>query len=518
MPGYVQVVGAATATATSVTATVNGQQEAVDYRRGEYFQEERAVANSTPQWLAITASATLGTTVSTPSTANNVFLAATPENLTYDEDGNLKIDARWTYTWDAENRLKEVVANSNVPDGAKRKVQFTYDHMGRRASKTVYSYSGGSYINPVTTRYVYDGWRVVAELDASNNVLRSYGWGLDLSGSMEGAGGIGGLWAVKVHGGSPSDNFVAYDGNGNVTALVDGSTQVASARYEYGPFGELVRSSGTLAKVNSFRFSTKWQDDETELIYYGYRYYSPILGRWLNRDQTAEDGGKNVYAFVENGTLGFIDRLGAAKVKYDGGHHVVTAEIIRLLDEGPAAGLFNANQIPKNSSHKWNGPNGPHGQYNTAVMSMFKDFLQRHGMKIDSPADMARFSRSSEMAQLFLNEVLINPKTGGYLNSIRSGSGVINSGRRAAKMALMIGAAAAYSAGQVTGVAGQVMSLIQSPELANQLVGNMQSYARAVESGDDAMVTLEAVETTLTLQQIEGDYFTTMWALDMLLQ
>jgi RHS repeat-associated protein len=57
-----------------------------------------------------------------------------------------------------------------------------------------------------------------------------------------------------------------------------------------GPFGEVLRATGPMAKANPFRFSTKFQDDETDLLYYGYRYYSTSTGRWLNRDPLEEIG------------------------------------------------------------------------------------------------------------------------------------------------------------------------------------------------------------------------------------
>ena len=66
-----------------------------------------------------------------------------------------------------------------------------------------------------------------------------------------------------------------------------------SAQYEYGPFGEVIRSTGTSATSNPFRFSTKYQDDESELLYYGYRFYNAATGRWLSRDPIQERGGRN---------------------------------------------------------------------------------------------------------------------------------------------------------------------------------------------------------------------------------
>ena len=59
-----------------------------------------------------------------------------------------------------------------------------------------------------------------------------------------------------------------------------------------------------------FRFSTKYFDTETSLYYYGYRFYSPMQGRWLSRDPIEEDGGLNLYGFVGNAPLSFVDAFG----------------------------------------------------------------------------------------------------------------------------------------------------------------------------------------------------------------
>ena len=82
------------------------------------------------------------------------------------------------------------------------------------------------------------------------------------------------------------------DANGNVLALVNGDGDV-TAQYEYGPFGELLRATGTFAADNPYRFSTKYTDKESGLVYYGYRYYDPVEGRWLSRDPIQEEGGLN---------------------------------------------------------------------------------------------------------------------------------------------------------------------------------------------------------------------------------
>jgi RHS repeat-associated protein len=68
--------------------------------------------------------------------------------------------------------------------------------------------------------------------------------------------------------------------------------------------------SGPMASVNSYRFSSKEYMGNAGLYAYGYRFYEPSLQRWLNRDPIGEDGGINLYGFVENNPVNWIDPLG----------------------------------------------------------------------------------------------------------------------------------------------------------------------------------------------------------------
>jgi RHS repeat-associated protein len=96
--------------------------------------------------------------------------------------------------------------------------------------------------------------------------------------------------------------------------LVSAADGTIAARYEYGPFGELLRATGLMAKVNPFLFSTKYYDWETGLYYYGYRYYDPSTGRWPNRDPIGEAGGANLYGFLDNSPPNAFDPLGLTSV------------------------------------------------------------------------------------------------------------------------------------------------------------------------------------------------------------
>jgi len=109
---------------------------------------------------------------------------------------------------------------------------------------------------------------------------------------------------------SSSTYFAAYDGNGNVAALLHAPSSMPHAHYEYGPFGEPLRVTGPAAGQNPFRFSTKRTDPITDLVLYEYRVYNPSLGRWPNRDPLEEEGGRNLYGFVGNDPIRLFDRLG----------------------------------------------------------------------------------------------------------------------------------------------------------------------------------------------------------------
>lgn len=311
VPGFVDILGNAHSNAT---VTVNLQPTS---RKAMFFRKELALNNSVaPAYQTITNVAVLVNSTNNIVVTNfgSAFLPQTPEAYTYDADGNLLSDGRWTYTWDAENRLIQMVGLNTLQDAAKRKLTFAYDFQARRINKKVYSWNSGSWILDSDTRFLYDSWNLIAELDGSNQPVRSYQWGLDLSGSLQEAGGVGGLLAVNVI--NNGVHFAAYDGNGNLSALVKAGDGITSASYEYGPFGELLKTTGAMTKANPFRFSTKYQDDESGLLYYGYRFYNPSTGRWPNRDPLGEIGGLNLYGLVGNDPVQRFDPFGLDSGSY----------------------------------------------------------------------------------------------------------------------------------------------------------------------------------------------------------
>ena len=293
---------------STLSVTVDGSTAD---RQDDYFHKEvNHVMRPGLKPLTVTQSG------STP-VSGDVYVPPSPETVSYDYDGNRTTDGRWDYTWDTENRLTEI--KTSLTSGTSRsstkstKVQFDYDYLGRRIRKQVYD-TALSTMPSKTILYLWDGWNCIAEIDGTDSQF--YVWGKDISGTQQGAGGVEGL--LFVHelslGYAVEDTHCAgYDGNGNVVVMVDcGATpgDEISARFEYSPFGKEIRRSGSFAKKNPFRFSTKYTDDETGMLYYGYRYYDPIQGRWLSRDPIGEEGGLNLYGFVGNCGVQRIDALG----------------------------------------------------------------------------------------------------------------------------------------------------------------------------------------------------------------
>ena len=150
--------------------------------------------------------------------------------------------------------------------------------------------------------FVYDGWDLLHERREkwrsasgwTSDMDLDFFWGPDLSGTLQGAGGVGGLVAVSIAG---QYCLPCYDNLGNVMAYVNESgTKIAT--YTYDAFGHLIAHTGLYYSKFPHRFSTKWQDDYNEFYDYGYRWYWPRLGRWaywrLCRRDIRDNNNRNI--------------------------------------------------------------------------------------------------------------------------------------------------------------------------------------------------------------------------------
>jgi RHS repeat-associated protein len=217
--------------------------------------------------------------------------AVAPRVFTYDANGNTLSDGLRSYEWDAENRL------ARVRHGDGSATAFGYDGGGRRvwieekdAQGTVTS----------VRRYVWaDGPQPAEERDGANAVLRRF--------YAEGEQAPGAA--------APSDRlFYARDHLGSVREVTD-AAGVLRARYDYGFWGNRTRVSGDVE--TAVGYTGHHHHGKSGLVLTWYRAYDPNTGRWLSRDPIAEEGGLNLYGYVGNDPIDWVDPFGLWEASMD---------------------------------------------------------------------------------------------------------------------------------------------------------------------------------------------------------
>lgn len=223
----------------------------------------------------------------------------------YDDDGNMTQGYtpdgyQFTAVYDAENRLTSLAYN-NGASNYETKYFYSGDSMLAKVEKWDDTVVPGTMEKRDEVRFVRAGVSTVQERDEANAVTREFTWGMNMG------GGIGGLLNLNQGG---QDYSYLYDGKGNVMAVLD-NTEAIQAAYRYDTFGNLKVKTGTLNQP--FQFSTKRYDEQTGLSYYGYRFYNPAIGSWMTRDPLGEAGGINLYGFVQNNPVNFVDHWGLSQ-------------------------------------------------------------------------------------------------------------------------------------------------------------------------------------------------------------
>lgn len=210
-----------------------------------------------------------------------------------DWDGKLEI------TWDAWSRITSVKNNGEVVG------DYAYDGSHRRITREVDGETLHSYYN--------DAWRPVEERkDAETTASISYLWGArhrdDL---VRRDRAVGGTTLNETR-------YVLMD-YFNPAAITDEAGEVKE-RYAFSAFGvrTILNPDFTVSSSSEcgmeFAFQGQFLDGESGLINYGYRYYSPHLGRWTCKDPIEEKGGANLYCFTENKPLNNVDLLGLGSI------------------------------------------------------------------------------------------------------------------------------------------------------------------------------------------------------------
>ncbi|MBT9449494.1 RHS repeat-associated core domain-containing protein [Akkermansia glycaniphila] len=141
--------------------------------------------------------------------------------------------------------------------------------------------------------------------------------------------------------------YYAHDLRKNVVSLFD-AKGLRRASYQYDPYGNITSMEGDMAEENPFRFSSEHHDEDLGLVYYNYRHYNPTDGRWISRDPIAEQGGWNLYGFVNNNAMGVTDQLGLST---DANSVVITVERHSVIKNVGVYSIITV-QLPKISLSK----------------------------------------------------------------------------------------------------------------------------------------------------------------------
>lgn len=210
--------------------------------------------------------------VNVPSGTSTTFL--------YDLNGNLTNDGTKTYERDAANRCTAI-------DQGTHRTEMTYDGYSRESKRI--EKENGTVIG--TKQFIWDGWRRSEERDANNQVVKDfYVQGEQVGGTVY---------------------FYGHDHLGSIRELTD-SAGAVHARYDYDPYGGRTKLSGDLDA--GFGFTGHYVSNQySDLAFAPLRIYTSNLGRWTSRDPIEENGGLNLYGYVDNNPLNGADPLGLAK-------------------------------------------------------------------------------------------------------------------------------------------------------------------------------------------------------------
>ncbi len=218
------------------------------------------------------------------------------DHFTYDKNGNPLSDGKYSYTYDALDRLTSVLSSTHY-------ARFTYDAFHRRMSKKLYVKKNGQWMEEPYLRYLYDGDNDIGAADEDGSLIE-----LRVLGIGKGAE-IGASVAIELR----NEVYAPiHDLRGNIVKLISKTGQ-ATESYSYTAFGEETLSTS----YNPWRFCSKRTESEFNLVYFGRRFYSPSLGRWLNPDPQGFTDGMNLYAYVHNNPLLKLDLYGLESIGYN---------------------------------------------------------------------------------------------------------------------------------------------------------------------------------------------------------
>ena len=246
------------------------------------------VLDGANNWTSQTIDAATSNFTSTPA---NAYIQKDATAFAYDQAGNLTDRGDLLFEYNERSLVSLVKKKS---DGSTL-ASFEYDAIGRRVKKT-------DAVSSQTIRYLYQGQNLLEERDGSDQLIARYTYTDQINEPIQ----------IEKAGQS---YFYHQDSIGNVVALTDSTGQVVE-KYSYEAYGAPTVHDGSGAVIpqsaigNPFLFNAQYYDQEIGLYSYRARHYDPTLGRFLQRDPMGFVDGVNLYAYVGNNPINWVDPWG----------------------------------------------------------------------------------------------------------------------------------------------------------------------------------------------------------------
>ena len=256
----------------------------------------------------------------------------------FDDDGNQILiqtaTGIWLVQYNGENR--PIHWSNGVTN-----IVMSYDRMGRRVTKN-------------DLRFVYDGYLQIADNDGN-----AYFWDPTYIVATRPI-----AWKFLSN-----LSYYIHDDNKNVSEVVAENGNV-TAHYEYTPFGAVAVLRGAFALNNPWRFSSEYAEDALGLVYYNFRHYNSLVGRWLTRDIMHPASDVNPYRSGYLDWLGLSEIIASTKIYSDD----VNVALIALtnITETTIQDVFKWNKVEPYSKEEGRRPNKDCCEYTGKAIEYYR--------------------------------------------------------------------------------------------------------------------------------------------------
>ncbi|NVP17678.1 hypothetical protein HUU51_03085 [Candidatus Gracilibacteria bacterium] len=288
-----------------------------------------------------------GTTETITTYTGSLVTTNENTNFVYDNNGNLKNNGTFEFSYDYKNRLTKVETSSGII------AQYSYDVLNRRYLKE---------LENEKVEYIYSNENILSEkvTDLVNQTTTTKNY----------INGIG------------LDDLIAYEENndiyyyhknhlGSVEGISNSSGNIVVS-YEYDSFGNFEITSGT-DNGNTRLYTGREYNSEIGLYYLRARYYNSELGRFISRDPIDIADDVNLYSYVGNNSLNYVDLMGTEgkplTIPQTAAEHYARNVLNVDLPETEIDAIKNGWRLLSQSESVWHSYNTPTFEFNTKYIS-----------------------------------------------------------------------------------------------------------------------------------------------------